>query len=277
MYPPDDLIMKKNGVRIKKNLIIIFTTGFVFALITTFLWRSDSVSIQNEIENINEVVQLNENESNDESLYVNPPSNDDSSYWQYINMSLLDVNLSELKEINPETVGWIQVLGTNINYPFVQHSDNYYYLDHSFSRKNNGAGWVFLDYRNNIENMDDNTIIYAHGRIDSTLFGTLKNIMNSSWYENEDNHIIRVSTGFHNSLWQVFSVYRINTTSDYIVNNFKNDGTYNNFLKLIKDRSVYDFNVDLDSNDKIITLSTCYSKPERVVMHAKLIKQENIN
>ncbi len=172
-------------------------------------------------------------------------------------------------------MGWIQVLGTNINYPFVQHNDNEYYLDHSFKREKNGAGWVFLDSRNNIENLDKNTIIYAHGRIDSIMFGTLKNITKSSWYENKDNHIIRMSTEKHNTLWQVFSVYHIKTTSDYIVNNFNNDSSYNNFLKLIKERSIYKFDVDLNSNDNVLTLSTCYSKSERVVMHAKLIKQES--
>ena len=84
-----------------------------------------------------------------------------------------------------------------------------------------------------------------------------------------------MSTEKHNTLWQVFSVYHIKTTSDYIVNNFNNDSSYNNFLKLIKERSIYKFDVDLNSNDNVLTLSTCYSKSERVVMHAKLIKQES--
>ena len=68
-----------------------------------------------------------------------------------------------LKE-NQETVSWITVNGTNINYPVVQHSDNEYYLNHSFDGSENSAGWIFLDYRNNIENTEKNTIIYGHSR-----------------------------------------------------------------------------------------------------------------
>jgi sortase B len=234
----------------------------------------NSVRLRKELDTINEIVELKENDSNDVDSFVNPPLEEDNLYWKYIKTPLLEVDLSDLKKINSETMGWIQVLGTNINYPFVQHNDNDYYLDHSFERKENRAGWVFLDSRNNINNLDKNTIIYAHGRIDSIMFGTLKNITKSSWHENKDNHIIRLSTESQNTLWQVFSVYHIDTTSDYIVVNFKNDGTYINFLDLIKNRSVYDFDVDLNSDDSVLTLSTCYTESQRVVMHAKLIKQE---
>ena len=268
-------IMNKKGAGIKGFFVFILIIGVVFSGVSIFLWSMDRVRLSKELDTINEIVELKENDSNDVDSFVNPPVEEDNLYWKYIKIPLLEVDLSDLKKINSETMGWIQVLGTNINYPFVQHNDNHYYLNHSFERKKNWAGWVFLDSRNNIDNLDKNTIIYAHGRIDSILFGTLKNITTSSWYKNKDNHIIRLSTESQNTLWQVFSVYHIDTTSDYIVANFKNEGSYNNFLKLIKDRSVYDFDVDLNSEDRVLTLSTCYTKSQRVVMHAKLIKQES--
>ena len=267
--------MDKKRFKNKKFVVILLILGIIISFISIALWYKDRVSVQNETDLINKVVKLEEKEPDDTQLLVNPPLDQNNLYWKYINTPLLEVDLSDLKDINSETMGWIQVLGTNINYPFVQHNDNEYYLNHSFKRVKNGAGWVFLDSRNNIENLDKNTIIYAHGRIDSIMFGTLKNITKSSWYENKDNHIIRMSTEAHNTLWQVFSVYHIKTTSDYIVNNFRNDSSYDNFLKLIKERSIYKFDVDLNSNDNVLTLSTCYSKSERVVMHAKLIKQES--
>ena len=259
----------------KGFFVVILLAGVIFSGVSIFLWYMDSVRLRKELDTINGIVELKEDDSNDVDSFVNPPLEEDNLYWKYIKTPLLEVDLSDLKKINSETMGWIQVLGTNINYPFVQHNDNEYYLNHSFKRKKNGAGWVFLDSRNNIEKLDKNTIIYAHGRIDSIMFGTLKNITKSSWYKNKDNHIIRLSTEKHNTLWQVFSVYHIKTTSDYIVNNFNNDSSYDNFLKLIKERSIYKFDVDLNSNDNVLTLSTCYSKSERVVMHAKLIKQES--
>lgn len=265
--------MNIRRVEMKGFFVVILLAGVIFSGVSIFLWYMDSVRLRKELDTINGIVELKEDDSNDVDSFVNPPLEEDNLYWKYIKTPLLEVDLSDLKKINSETMGWIQVLGTNINYPFVQHNDNDYYLDHSFERKKNWAGWVFLDSRNNIYNLDKNTIVYAHGRIDSIMFGTLKNITKSTWYENKDNHIIRMSTEAHNTMWQVFSVYHIKTTSDYIVNDFRNDSSYENFLKLIKERSIYEFDVDLNSDDNVLTLSTCYSKSERVVMHAKLIKQ----
>ncbi len=88
-------------------------------------------------------------------------------------MNMINVNFNDLKKNNPDVAGWLKVNGTNINYPFVQASDNKYYLIHSFNKSYNAAGWVFLDYRNNNTN-NKNTILYAQGRNDKTMFGSLK-------------------------------------------------------------------------------------------------------
>ena len=180
-----------------------------------------------------------------------------------------------LKNINPATVGWIQVLGTNINYPFVQAEDNDYYLTHSFDNSINDAGWVFLDYRNNIKELNRNTIIYAHGRIDTTMFGSLKNILTSGWLDNDQNYIVRLSTEKENTLWQVFSIYKIPTTNDYIQVEFTGDYGFLDFANMLLSRSYHDFNTTVSAADKILTLSTCYDNDEKVVLHAKLIKKES--
>ena len=189
-------------------------------------------------------------------------------------MDLIDVDISNLKQTNAQTKGWIKVNGTNINYPFVQAKDNDYYLTHSFDKKYNKAGWVFLDYRNTLEPNDKNTILYAHGRYDNTMFGSLKNILKSNWYKNKNNYIVKLSTETENTLWQVFSVYHIKTTSDYIQTEFYSDEEYQSFLNTLLKRSAYNFNTSLNESDRILTLSTCYNEKERVVMHAKLIKKE---
>ena len=181
-------------------------------------------------------------------------------------MKLIEVDLNNLKTFNSDTVGWIKVEGTNINYPFVQTSDNSYYLTKSFDKKNNDAGWIFLDYRNNINNLDKNTIIYGHGRLNKTMFGSLKDTLNSSWQSNPNNYIIRLSTQNMNSIWQIFSIYKISFTSDE---------EYQNFIDLIKGRTMFNFNTNVNINDKILTLSTCYNDDEKMVVHAKLIKYNN--
>ena len=130
-----------------------------------------------------------------------------------------------------------------------------------------------MDYRNNSNLDNKNTIIYAHSRLDKTMFGSLSRVLKPEWYANKDNHIIRISSETENSLWQIFSVYKIEEESYYITTNFNNDKEYTEFLNTIENRSIYDFNTKLSSSEKILTLSTCYSDTVRTVVHAKLIKK----
>ena len=274
--------MKRRKIKIKwKNiiLILIIITSSITLLISIFniiKWKIDSNKTNYEITNIQENINVEEIQDTENTEIIEPiievPK--ENPYWDYINMNMINVDFNSLKRTNPDVVGWLKVNGTNINYPFVQSSDNDYYLTHSFNKSYNGAGWVFLDYRNNGTN-NKNTIIYAHGRSNKTMFGTLKNVLNNGWLNNTNNYVIKISTETENSLWQIFSVYRIPTTSDYLQTNFNDETEYQNFLDMIKDRSSHNFDTNVVSTDNILTLSTCYNNSDKMVVHAKLIKKEN--
>lgn len=274
--------MKRRKIKIKwKNiiLILIIITSSITLLISIFniiKWKIDSNKTNYEITNIQENINVEEIQDTENTEIIEPVIEvpKENPYWDYINMNMINVDFNGLKKTNPDVVGWLKVNGTNINYPFVQSSDNDYYLTHSFNKSYNGAGWVFLDYRNNGTN-DKNTIIYAHGRSDKTMFGTLKNVLNNGWLNNTNNYVIKISTETENSLWQIFSVYRIPTTSDYLQTNFNDETEYQNFLDMIKDRSSHNFDTNVASTDNILTLSTCYNNSDKIVVHAKLIKKEN--
>lgn len=265
---------KKNTTWIFVILFSIFISIMVFCLIKIFIWGKDNKDTSKVINDITNAVNVTLRDDDDNTELVNDTNEEETSdYWYYIKFPLIDVDITELKEKNSDTVGWINVNNTNINYPFVQTKDNSYYLNHSFDKKYNEAGWVFLDYRNSKNLNNKNTILYAHSRLDKTMFGSLSKVLKSSWYNNKDNHIIRLSTDTENTLWQIFSVYKIPEESYYITTNFNNNEEYNKFLNTIKQRSIHNFNTNLDANDKILTLSTCYSDTERTVVHAKLIKR----
>lgn len=265
---------------LKKGIVLcfllLFLSAFVYSGVKLIFWKIDSDNTYEQIEIINKNVEIVEVEDNEATQIINPPEEENSAnpYWDYINMNLINVDFANLLKINSDTKGWLQVNGTNINYPFVQTTDNDYYLKRDFNKKKNSAGWVYLDYRNNINSLDQNTIIYAHGRLNGTMFGSLKNIFDSDWFEDTNNHVIKLSTENENTLWQVFSVYHIPTTSDYLKINFDNGNEFLDFVNMLEARSQYDFNVEFNENDKILTLSTCYNDEERVVLHAKLIKKE---
>ena len=274
--------MKRRKIKIKwKNiiLILIITTSSITLLISIFniiKWKIDSNKTNYEITNIQENINVEEIQDTENTEIIEPVIEvpKENPYWDYINMNMINVDFNGLKKTNPDVVGWLKVNGTNINYPFVQSSNNDYYLTHSFNKSYNGAGWVFLDYRNNGTN-NKNTIIYAHGRSNKTMFGTLKNVLNNGWLNNTNNYVIKISTETENSLWQIFSVYRIPTTSDYLQTNFNDETEYQNFLDMLKDRSSHNFDTNVSSTDNILTLSTCYNNSDKMVVHAKLIKKEN--
>lgn len=270
-----------NKIKLKwKNIILILIFLILFITLNISIyniikWKLDSNKTNEEINTIQENTNIEEVKDNKGTEIIKQAEKipKENPYWDYIKMNMIDVNFDNLKRINSDVVGWIKVNGTNINYPFVQSKDNKYYLTHSFSKSYNNAGWVFLDYRNNNIN-NRNTIIYAHGRTDKTMFGTLRKVLNNGWINNTNNYVIKISTEKENSLWQIFSIYHIPTTNNYLQTEFKDEREYQRFLNILKNRSNHNFNTSITSNDTILTLSTCYNDSEKMVVHAKLIKKQ---
>lgn len=267
---------------IKYLFYILFLVSLIvlIILITILIkWNNDNKYTDKQIKEINDIVKIKEISEDKQSINineVNPPNNNNSSdYWYYINMPLIDVDFSNLLEKNSDTIAWINLPGTNINYPVVQSNNNDYYLNHSFKKEYTDAGWIFMDYRNNNNFNDKNTIIYGHSRLNKTMFGTLRNVLTKDWYNNKDNYIIRISTPSNNYLYQIFSVYKIETENYYLKTDFNNTTEYKKFLDTIASRSIYSFNDKPNKSDKIITLSTCSNNNYKIVVHAKLIKLQN--
>lgn len=268
----------------KKNIILTFILiiSIITAIISILIilgWFKDNNESEKILQETTEIANVEEITDNENTELINPPSeeqNTPNDYWDFIKLPLINVNFDELIIKNKDTVGWINVNNTNINYPVVQTSNNEDYLKKAFDGSKNQAGWIFADYRNNMKDFDQNTIIYGHSRLNSTMFGTLFNVLNRSWYTNKYNHVIKFSTPYENTMWQVFSVYKIEPEVYYITTSFIDNSKYVEFLNTLKSRSIYNFNVELSESDKIITLSTCSDAAGtgRIVLHAKLIKKE---
>ena len=259
-------------------LFIIFAIGLIISLLEIFFWNNDNNNVLKISEDIskNTEVKMVDDDKNTEVIEDKSLKNDkNNSYWQFIKMPLIDVDIDSLIKQNSDTVGWININNTNINYPFVQAKDNKYYLTRAFDKSYNEAGWLFLDYRNSKDFSNKNNIIYGHSRLNKTMFGSLHNVLSSNWYNNKNNHIIRLSTQNEKTMWQIFSVYKVPVETYYLTTDFDNSSSYSKFLKTIKDRSVHSFGVNVSSSDKILTLSTCSNNNKRVVVHAKLIKRSS--
>lgn len=179
-----------------------------------------------------------------------------------------EINISELKLKNKDTVGWLKVNNTKISYPIVKTTDNEYYLNRSFDKTINSAGWPFMDYKNRLDGEDKNIVIYGHNRKNKDMFGTLDKTLKEDWYTNKDNQEIVFITENEIQKYQVYSVYEV-LNEDYYIRTDFTDEEYKTFLDTVSRRSYYNFNVDIDSSKPTLTLSTCSGNDKyRTVLHA---------
>lgn len=285
---------KKKAITINKPIIPVtmITLSLSIYLLSVFIfsrWYVQNLKIKyltNDIISSTEIIEKNEeiNEPNNDITEELPEQNDNENnnniyypndYWDYINVPYMDVNFESLLQTNSDTVAWIKVEGTKINYPVVQSTDNDYYLHHDYRNNNNMAGWIFGDYRDDFTKFKYNTIIYGHNMNNKTMFGSLPDaVLSSKWQNNPDNHLIKLSTPTSNSIWKIFSVYTIEPEIYYLKTAFSTE-SFQEFINTINNRSIYNFNTEVNINDKILTLSTCDNLgTKRVVVHAKLIKIE---
>jgi sortase B len=248
---------------------IICIVVIIICLIYIVKWYIENKKNADMLKNIKDESIL-ETKTISVQLVNNDDSNPDEDQPNTIEIPVYELDFNKLFSINKSTVGWITVPNTSIDYPVAQGQNNEFYLNHSFDNSSNTAGWIFADYRNKFDGTDKNIIIYGHNRMDTSMFATLKNTQKSSWYNN--NKYITYTTPSGTLVYEVFSLYTVPMESYYLTTDFFTDASYLEFLNTIKSRSIHNFNVDLNSEDKILTLSTCDSTGKsRVVLHAKQI------
>lgn len=258
--------------------------GVVLGIYFVVRWQVENNTIAEDDALIQKIAfeeddEYNTEELSDEDISESQPENSQqndkntiqSLYYSYIKSDISNINFNNLKSINPQTIAWIKVNGTNINYPIVQTNNNEYYLTHSFENRKNSSGWVFMDYENKSDFSDRNTIIYAHGRNEGTMFGTLKKALGESWRKVADNRYIRVIVEGKTLLFETFSTYTTEPTSDYIQVHFASNDHFSKFLTAALKNSNFNYGVNVTPEDKVLTLSTCYGASDRMVLHAKLV------
>ena len=237
----------------KKIILIIFEVIFaillVFSLYKIVVWFTDNKENDEILDDISKSIKINKKKN------------------EY------EVNFGELKSQNPDTVAWIKVNGTNIEYPVVKATNNEFYLNHNFEGKYNVGGWIFADYKNRFDGTDKNIVLYGHNMRNGSMFGTLKDTLKQKWQSEESNFIITFITEDEINKYKVFSTYKVENEEYYITTNFSGATDYMQFLSTIKQRSNKYYNEKLDEQDEILTLSSCDTNNKyRIVLHAKKIE-----
>lgn len=167
--------------------------------------------------------------------------------------------------------GWIKIDNTNINYPIVQGKDNSFYLDKDINKNYLSSGSIFMNYLNHGFN-DENTVLFGHHMRNKTMFAQLKKYKEKEFFYGDNDIVIEVEND-KVLKYKVFSAYVTDSKDNYIKTNFDDKDQYKEFLEDIKNKSQYKSDIDVNENDKIITLSTCSYEfnDARMVVHGKLL------
>lgn len=181
----------------------------------------------------------------------------------------------DILSINNNIIGWITMNGTMVDYPILQAKDNAYYLNRNYKEEDSRAGSIFMDYRNDVTQQERNTILYGHYMKDGSMFGQLKRFLDEEFFE--QNPYFYFDTLYDSYEVEIFSVYHTTTDFYYIETDFANNEAYHTFLDDIKERSEVTTDIELGTDDQIITLSTCDYLLDRdkgrLVIHGKLVKR----
>ncbi len=192
-----------------------------------------------------------------------------------------------LYDINSDVAGWISIPGLEINLPIAKGKDNSYYLHRNIYKKYTDYGVPYFDFRmNDLKNLHRNNVIYGHNmRHDDLIFGMLENYRKIEYFKK--NPVIECNTIYGDHTWFICAVFMTNSRAaqdnGYIFPyNFIDidDGKFMDYISEIKKRSFYDTGVDVNINDKLLTLSTCcydFSDARLVVVAREKRANESAN
>lgn len=194
------------------------------------------------------------------------------------------VTFSSAQAINSDVVGWLGICDTNCTGPVLQTGNNTFYLNHDIYKNYYVHGSRYADFRCNFSggNLSQNTTIYGHYNDSHRIFADLTKYTDLNFYKNHP--VIQFDTKYEQGFWKVFAVFITNTKSsqgkifEYRDPEFASQEQFLYFIEREKRRSVIDTGVDVQENDRILTLSTCsrlMSECRLVVVARKVRPGEN--
>ena len=248
---------KRKSQNVKKKplntiLLIILILLFIYSAINVVFWAVSNIGQKKqETEVAKQVETVKKDEEGEE---------------------VQSIDFGKLKEINQDSVAWIKISNTNINYPIMQANDNEYYLKKDIYKKYSSCGSIFMDYRNNKQFTDKNTVIFGHNLTLGMMFSDLQQILKGKL-----GNDVYVDIYMENKIkqYKVFSCYQTEPVEDPISVNISN---YKEFLDNALKNSQIDFKTNPNEQDNIITLSTCDNTgKERIIVHAVAILEKTIS
>ena len=268
---------RKRVNRILNLLIVLFAGVFLFCAVDIIYIYSQYRASAKTAAEVRNIFHVNVTEQSSQSALEgsNVEISDISGTFNAMDMYSLD----KVIEVNPDTVGWIIIDDTVIDYVVVQSDDNDYYLHRDFYGNYNRGGTLLMDYRNDVGGEWQNYIVYGHRMNDGSMFGCFGDFIDTDFVSTHPTFLFIMEDGLYEA--EIFSVYRCTTRTNYAIPYFNSEGEVRQYISECKSRSDLPLDVKVDPTDQILTLSTCDYNLDvnlgRLVVHAKLTKVTEVS
>ena len=187
------------------------------------------------------------------------------------------LQLEELQKENTDIIGWVEIEGTDINYPVLQGTDNSYYMTHNYKKEYTKDGSIFLDKDYNLEIPSTNLLIYGHNNKNGTMFQSLEKYKKEEYYK--EHPTIRFTALNEDAEYEIIAVFlsrvyyknETNVFRYYFFINAENKEEFDYYINESKKASIYDTGKTAEYGTQLLTLSTCTYHVEdgRLVIVAK--------
>ena len=279
---------------IRKIIFLAAVTVFVGAgvmLASTLIQSQKAQEIQSSMHDIFETTVATSIGPNGEVVTIPPTKEEEAAHNEEV--------AKELKKINEDYIGYLEVAGCDIKEPVVKGEDNEYYLKHNIYGDQNKAGTIFMDYRCIVtpEYTSPNIVLYGHNQEDGTMFGRLKNYkldytkepVSMDFYIN--NPVVKFNPEFENNEYLIYAFFVTNALEnqdrngevfhyhDYI-ETMNDESTFNWYMGEVQKRNQIISPVDVQFGDKLLVLSTCsneFTNSRFVVFARKLREGESVS
>lgn len=256
--------MKK---KIRYLFLITFTLLLTLSLYKIIYYGKDYFFGQSDYKEAKKIFSVSKDVDPEQIEY--PDTYIEDVRFHEIRKYFSECDFDALKAINPEIYGWIVIPGTNISYPICQHSDNDYYLMHTYSLDSNRIGAIFLDYRVSKDFTDFNTIIFGHRLRDQTMFSALKTYRDSKTWES--NPYIFICTPEQELIvYKIYSAFAGDPDGLSYCKDIDSDKNKQEFINYTIRNAEYDTGIVPKISDQFLTLSTCIGTDhsQRMIIHA---------
>ena len=216
----------------------------------------------------NSIVQENGNTDD-----LNPTVDDKSEPVKEKLKQPFKVDFKKLREINDECVGWIYLEAVDLSFPVMHGTDNDYYLTHTLEREWNVCGSIFIEWQNDGDLSDPNTIIYGHNINTGEMFAGTKKYITENAYEISPYFWIMTPNGVYK--YKIFSIYEELSNGEQYTLFYGKSKDFLQWAIKMRDKSYFDLGEqEFTMDDKIVTLSTCAGGDYRRIIQGICIASE---